>query len=172
MADPHYLNLLKHSWPSDRLVVSFISGKGISHFFTDILNTTSTTERVEEKRTNKHGLGLAPSARREKFMILSQHSMHLWPIAIVYSSEIPTKSPGMLTHPLTLANQASKSTGPSSHLLSLAGCPVLSTSLFCRLPWSADSSGLFWDLVFPRPLPVLHASPLCGFCAKTDKGIL
>ena len=31
-AGPHYLNFLNHSWPSDRLVVSLISGQGYFTF--------------------------------------------------------------------------------------------------------------------------------------------
>ena len=78
----------------------------------------------------------------------------------VCSSEIPTKSPGTLNHPLTLANPTSGSKGPSSRvpptsidtslqlttLLSLlcsVDCPVLSTSFFCCLPSSALSGTLF-----------------------------
>ena len=32
LADSHYLNLLNQSWPSDRLVVSLISGEEYSTF--------------------------------------------------------------------------------------------------------------------------------------------
>ena len=164
------------SQPPEQLM-AIRSSNGFSHlqpgefhiFFTNTQGTTYTTERVEEKRTNKHGLGLAPSARREKFVTLSKHSVLLWAIASVYSSEIPTKSPGTLTHLLTLANPASGSTVPS--LLSL-----LLAALFCRLPWSVLSSVLLWDFAFPRPVPVswliLHARHLCRFRTKTDKGIL
>ena len=34
--------------------------------------------RVEERRTNKHGLGLAPSARREKFVTLLCSLQCIW----------------------------------------------------------------------------------------------
>ena len=54
-------------------------------------------------------------------------------IASVYSSEIPTKPPGMPTHLLTLVNLASASTHSSSHLLSLVDCLVLLTGLLCFL---------------------------------------
>ena len=96
----------------------------------------------------------------------------------------------MPTYPLMLANLASGSTGPSSHFslgpsshLSLTiGFPrLLSTAFsllaafFCRLPCFANCLVLSWDLAFPCLLPVsweiLHASPLYGFHAKTDKGI-
>ena len=67
-AGSHYLNLLSHSWSSDHLVVSLISDKGISHFFTDTQSIAYTTECVEEKRTNKYGLGLASRASSEEFL--------------------------------------------------------------------------------------------------------
>ena len=68
-------------------------------------------------------------------------TMHLWVSTGVYSSEIPTKPPGTLTHPLRLANTACESTGPSSRLSFLdyrlpstsVDCLVLSSSLFCLL---------------------------------------
>ena len=75
----------------------------------------------------------------------------------------------MLSHLLTLANPVSKSTHPSSHLLSPADCPTLlsSVDLFLLLTSLGPS--------FPRPLPVSweisRASPLNIFRAKTDKGI-
>ena len=53
----------------------------------------------------------------------------------MYSSEIPTKSQGMLTHPLTLANLAYQSPGSSS-------CSLLPTALFCRLVCFASFSWL------------------------------
>ena len=68
--------MIIHRWPtltiSTSIVKRFLSSpaRGISHFFTDTKNTTYTTERVKEKRTNNHGLRLAPSARREKFVTL------------------------------------------------------------------------------------------------------
>ena len=64
----------------------------------------------------------------------------------MYSSKIPTKSPGMLTHPPTLANLVSESIGSSSRLLSPADCPVLFNSLFCLhlcSPWDFPSLVLF-----------------------------
>ena len=112
--------------------------------------------------------------------------MHLQAIVSVYSSKIPTKSSGMLTYPLKLANPASGSTHPSSCLLSSADWPILLTSLFCLLLLTVGfpqllSTALFCQLLltlgpsFSRPLPVSgeisHTSPLCVFHAKTDKGI-
>ena len=74
-ADPHYLNLLNHSWPSDRLVVSLSSGQGYFTFLYGHTKHNIHNQEVEEKRKSKHGLGLALSARRKKFMTLSEHSV-------------------------------------------------------------------------------------------------
>ena len=63
----------------------------------------------------------------------------------MYSSEIPTKPSGTLTHPLPLANSASDPIGPSCRLLSPADYPILLTSLFCLLLLTLGPS-------FPRPL--------------------
>ena len=167
LAGPHYLNHLNYSWPSDCQVVSLISGQ---EYFTFLYEHTKYNQEGGRKE-KKHGLGLAPNARKgevcDTFMLLS---VHLQAIASVYSSEIPTKSPGMLTHLLTLAIPACGSTHLSSRLLSPADCLVLTTSLFCLLLCSALGPS------FPRPLPVSCeiscASPLCVFRAKTDKRIL
>ena len=64
-ADPHYPNFLKPLLAIGSSLIFLISGQGYFTFFTDTWNTTYTTERLEEKKNN-HGLGLAPSARREK----------------------------------------------------------------------------------------------------------
>ena len=65
-------------------------------------------------------------------------------ITNMYSSESPTKSPEMLTHPFTLAKPASQSTGSSS-------CSLLPTAQFYRLVYSVPFSVLvssvqLWDL--------------------------
>ena len=123
----HYLNLLNHSWPSEHLVVSLISG--------------------------------------------------------VYSSEIPTKSSRILTHPLMLANPAFGSTGPNSRLpptsidSSVLFYSVLSTALVCWFSCSIHFSILppFFSLgpPFPCPLQVSwEISCASTFYAKVDKGIL
>ena len=56
------------------------------------------------------------------------------------------------------------------HILAVT-CSLLLTALFYPLLCSA-SFGFAWDLAFSRPLKVSweisHASPLCGFRAKTD----
>ena len=67
LADPHYLNHSINSWPLDCLVVSLISGQG---YFTFLYGRTEHNIHNREggRKENKHGLGLAPSARREKFV--------------------------------------------------------------------------------------------------------
>ena len=150
-----------------QIVKCFLSSpvRGISHFFTDTQNTTYTTKRVEEIKTSKLGLGLASSARREKFVILSLHSVHLWASASMY-----------LTHPLPLANPASGSTHPSGRLpLTSVDCFLLSTALFCPLLCYVSFSvlsGTFLPLSSSGSWEILRAIPLCGFRAKTNKGIL
>ena len=116
---------------------------------------------MEERITSKHGLGLAQNVRREKFLALFWHFCASVAIASVYPSEIPTQLPGTLTHPLPIPPSAAAS-------LSL-------TVTFPRLSLTSLCS-LLWDLAFPR-LPLVtyeisHASPLCGFRAKTDRRIL
>ena len=147
---PHYLNILNHSWPSDRLVVSLISGQGYIIFLFRLLR--HNIHKVEEKRTKKkqHGIELTPSATRETFVTLSYHSVLLWDIASVHSSEIPSMSSGTLTHPPMLAKPASGSTGPSGPLSLTIGFPrLLSTALSCWLPWSIDCPVLFYLRTLP-----------------------
>ena len=65
----HYLDLPNHPWPSDRLVVSLISGQG---YFTFLYKHTKHNIHNrggwKKRRTNNHRLGLAPSARRETLL--------------------------------------------------------------------------------------------------------
>ena len=82
-------------------------------------------------------------------------SVHLQAITSVYSSEIPTKSPGMLTHLLTLANLASGSTHPTSRLSPTSvDCSLLSNSVFCPLlltvgfPWLLSTALFCWLVCF------------------------
>ena len=162
LADPHYLNLLNHSWPSDRPVVSLISGH--RHFTFLYGHTRHNIYKREggRKEDKQSRTWVSSKCKKEKVVTLSQHSVLLWAIVSVYSSEIPTKSLGTQTHPLTLANPASGSTGPSSWLppTSVSRC-LLQTALFCQLV----SYALLWDLAFPRSLPVSWeiscANPLC-----------
>ena len=60
LVGPHYLKLLNHSWPSDCLVVSLISG--VFHISLQAHKTQHTKPSGWKKR--EHGLGLAPSPRR------------------------------------------------------------------------------------------------------------
>ena len=93
----------------------------------------------------------------------------------MYSSKIPTKTPGMLTHPLMSANPVSGSTGPSSCLpLTSVDCSLLLTALFCRLVSFAlsvvyllqSSSGLMGNLAHNPFVWVSHQNrqrdPLTG----------
>ena len=176
-----------------RIVSRFFSSlaRGISHFFT---NTQNAQLRVWKKKKNKQSRAWVSSEckKGEVGDTFVQFSMHLQAIASVLSCETSTKSLGMLTHLLMLVNPASVGQqvlavtfltsvdwSPLcltliSWLLSPADCLLL----FSLLPPSAGSLFLFTTLgpSFPYPLPVLweisHTSPLCGFHAKTDKGIL
>ena len=95
--------------------------------------------------------------------------MLLWAIANVYPREIPTEPPGALTHPLALADLASKSTGPNS---SQSCCPFLTVAFprlllilfFCWLP------GTLPFLVFFQSRGRSYAQALCvGFAPKQTK---
>ena len=115
-----------------------------------------------EERTNKHGLRLARGVSREKFWYFSVA------IASVYLDEISTQLPGTLTHPLALSDRASGFTGHNKSLQQ----PLLSN---IHLSMTVANSHLFTALrhyLLPVSLEILYASSLCGFRAKTDKGIL
>ena len=172
MADPHYLNLLNHSWPFDCLVVSLTSGQGYFTFLYGHTRHNIQTRGWKKRRTNNHGHGLAPIVRK-KFVILLYISVHLWAIASVYSSEIPTQALGMLTHPLTLAKPASGSTGPSNRLsLTVGFSRLLLTALSYWLSrFSADFLLLFvaFHCLFLVSWEISCASPLCGFRSKTKE---
>ena len=117
---------------------------------------------MEEKKTNTD-LG---HLQTQEGRYLWRFPSILWAIASVYLSEILTKSPGMLTHLLTLANAASESTHPGSHLLSPADYPVL-------LRWLVSSVLLsdLLSLIFFRSRGRSRAQALCvGFAPKQTKG--
>ena len=129
LANPHYLNLINNSLPSGRLVVSLISDQG---YFTFLYGHTKHKLQAQEEGSLRHFpsilciCGIARACIRAK---------------------IPAKSPGMLTHPLTLANPPSGFTYPSSHPLSHDDCPILSTSMFYSGTFLPSSSfGLVGDL--------------------------
>ena len=61
-----------------KALMAIRSSRGFSHLRPEVFhislptqNTTYTTEGVEEKITKKHELGVAPSAKRGKFVTLS-----------------------------------------------------------------------------------------------------
>ena len=127
LAGPLDLNLLNRSSPA----------RGISHFFTDTQNTTYTTERVEEKRTNKHRLGLAPNARREKFVTLLCSSPS---ICRLLQACIRARFPQ--SHQeccLIFSRWPTRRLDPP--ILAVA-CSLLSISLFCPLLRSGSFSSL------------------------------
>ena len=131
------------------IVLWFLSSPamGISHCFTNIQDTTYTTERVEEK--NKQARTWVKSkCKKGKVWSLSQHSM-LLSVASVYS-KIPTQLPRTRTHPLALADPASGSTGPNSSFSSRLSLTVAFLRLL--LPalgpcLSSSSSGLVGNFV-------------------------
>ena len=174
-ANPHYLNHPNYAWPSDCLVVSLIFGQA---YFTFLYGHTKHNIHNREdgrKENNKHGLGLAPSARREEFVTLLRCSPC---ICRLLRACIRTKFPqSHLECWLIFSRWPTRpdSTGSSSCLSSLDYRLPPTSVDWSVLPPSLDWLLLLRDLPFPRPLPdsweISHASPLCGFHAKTDKGI-
>ena len=151
LASPHYLNILNQ-------LMAIRSSCCFSHLRPGAFHIVSQTHKTQhtqpsgwkKRKTNKHGPELAPSARREKFVtLLFAFLVHVRSITSVYPSEIPSQPPGTLTHPLTLANPATGSTGPSFSLcsrlsLTLAFPRLLLTALGPCLP--SSSSGLVVNL--------------------------
>ena len=137
------------SWSSDRLVVSLIFSQGISHYFTNIQDTTYTTVRVEEKKSKQAQTWVSSKCKMgEVCDTLMWFSVHL-AIASTYPSRISTQPPGTLIHPLALADLASESTGSNSSLssclsLTIAFPQLLLTALGPCL--SSSFSGLIGDL--------------------------
>ena len=97
------------------------SSSGFSHLRPEAFHIafqTHKTQHTQPREWKKRGT--------------SQHRLGLG----AYSSEIPTQPSGTLTHPLTLANRASESTGPSSSLsnrlsLTVAFPRLLLTAFYC-----------------------------------------
>ena len=117
---------------------------GISLFLTDTQNTKYTTKRVEGKKTNKHGLGLAPGQEGEvcdTFQAFCELSQTCILAKLPQSHQecwfIFSRWPTRL-----------ESIHPSSRLLSPADCLVPSTGLFCLLLCSAALGRLLWSLLF------------------------
>ena len=153
-ADPHDLNFLNHSWPSDRQVVSLMSSQG---YFTFPYGHTKHNihKRESGRKEKKKQTWTWVSSKRKKGEIcdtFEQLFVDQQAISSVYSSEIPTKSPGMQGVDCSL-----QSTALFCPLLCSAFLPRLSASYdFCRLPCSVDC--FFYSLLgpsFPRLLPVL-----------------
>ena len=121
-------------------------GQGYFTFFTNTQDATYTIERWKKRRTNnKHGLGLASSARRgicDTFLAFCDSVS----VTSVYSKN-PTQLPGTLTRPLAFAKPVSGSTGHSSSPSSRPSpdfCWLLSPVLRICLP--SFSSGLVGNL--------------------------
>ena len=175
LADPHYLNQPNYSWPLEL-------SNGFSHLWPGVFHISLPTHKIQLRGWKKR-------RTKSQAWVSSWHSVLLWANAGMYLSETPTKpqrNADLSSH--VGQPRICRSTGFSSHLsdfcwlVSSLPCSHLLTDLFltalsCLLSFSADcvllsSLGPF----FPRPLlvswEILCASPLCGFCAKTDKGIL
>ena len=167
-------------------VFFLISGQG---YFTFLYRYAKhSREGGGKEQTNKYGLGSASSARRGKVHVtLFVHSMFLWVNASVYSCENSHKATSYADSTSRVGSPGiCWSTGPSNRLSGfcwlvsslpdshLPDWPVLLTGLFCSLLLTA-----FFCLLLDLPSLVLSVSweiscagPLCGFRAKTDKGIL
>ena len=115
-AGPHYLNLLNQ-------LMAIRSSSGFSHLQPGAFHiplqthkTQDTQPRGWKERKTKQARTWVSSKRKkeEVFNTFLLSSSHLGAIACVYPSEIPSQPPGTPTHPLTLADLASESTGPNS----------------------------------------------------------
>ena len=107
--------------------------QGISHCIANTQDTTYTTERVEEKKNKQALIWFSSKHKKGEAWALFLHSMLLW-----LSRARTRKFPGTLTYPITLADPASGSAGPSSKLSSRLS--LTSSSLCSR--FSSSSSGL------------------------------
>ena len=113
---------------------------------------------MKEKRTNKHGLGLAPSAKREKFMTFlcsflciceisracirakfPQSHQERWLIL----SSWPTWP--LAPHVLAVTFHWPSASPDFCRLLFPADCPVLSTALVCSALFCCLSSSVFFQ---------------------------
>ena len=136
----------------------------ISHFFTNTQNTTYTTERVEEKRTNKYGLGLAPSAKRRSlwhFSVAFCASVNYREHVFERNSSKATRNSDSSSHvgqPSLWLHRSLPSPSSDRRLLPTSiDCSFLLTALSCWLLSSLLFSDFFcslWDLASSRLLPV------------------
>ena len=116
---------LNHSGSSDRLVVSLISGQG--YFTLPYGHTKHNIHNREGGR--KEQTWILVSSKRKKGEVCDTFLAFCELSQACIRAKLLAESPGMLTHLLTLANQASGSTG-------------LDPALFCWLPCSVDQSWL------------------------------
>ena len=134
LAGPHYLNLPNYSWPSDRLVVSLISGQ---EYFTF------------PYRHTKHNIHNREGGRKENKQTLSWVSPKCkkGEVCDTFLRNSHKVTSQMLTHLLMLANLAWVHTSYQSPALSCwlpcsAFFSWLSASLFCSLFCSLGPSFL------------------------------
>ena len=159
-ADPTISASLNHSWPLELWLFSS-PARGISHFFTDMQNTT-------EKRTNKQTRAWVSSkCKRGKSDTFYAFCELTWACT---QAKTLTKPLAMLTYLLTLVHPAfvGQQVLTATFLTSVDWSPLcpthLLTDLFCR----QVSSGLFcWlcpSLDWPLQLgpSFLHPSGLLG----------
>ena len=155
-------------------MVSLISGQDILHCFTNTQDTTYPTERVDEKKDKQSRTWVSSKRKKGEVCDTICSFLFTWggAIASVYPSEIPTQTTGTLTHPLTLANPDSGSTGlsslPSSYLsLAIAFPWFLLTAFFCSLLWPclpSSSSGLVGNLARKPQTNAPTSCHKCGIC--------
>ena len=128
---------------------------GVLHISLRTHKTQHTQPR--EKRTNKHGLGLSPSARRKKFETLLHSFLCICGLS---RACIRVKFPQSYQERwLIVSSWPTRSLDPQ--VLAVAFSLQLTVLFFCSLPPSVDcpvlSTGFFCSalgLFFPRLLPV------------------
>ena len=172
---PHYLNLLKP-------LFDIRSSSGFSHLRPGLFHISLREHKTQhtqprgwkEREQANTDLGLAPSARKEKFMTLLCvaafcGSMSYRESVFERNSHQTTKNADSSSHvgqPGFWVHRSLQSPFVS-WLLSLLLTVLFCYALYCCLPSSVDCPVLF--SVFPRLLPVSweisRASPLCGFRA-------
>ena len=108
---------------------------GVFHIFLRYLKTQHTQPRGWKK---------IDQGNTDLGWLQAQEGWSLWAIVSVYSSKIPTKPPGTLTHPFRGAIPAPGPTHTSSRPpLTSVDCPVLSTSLDRFVLSTSVDSGTF-----------------------------
>ena len=154
-------------------LIAIRSSSGFSHLLPGVFHISLWTHKTQHTqprgwRKREKQTWTWVSSKRKKGEVCDTFalcSVHLWASASMYLSEIPSKPPGTLTHPPTLANPASESTGPSSRLSSL-DCQLSPTSVDCSLllftASFSSSSGLVGNLA---------CKPFMRYRTKTDKGV-